>query len=199
MKAHLAAHSGHAKAVAVGADALDHALDQMRGFRVARLAKAERVHRGNRARAHGKDVAQDAADAGGSALMRLDIRGVVVAFHLEHHGLPVTDIDDTRVFARPADHLRPGGRQGAQPFLGRLVGTMLVPHGGKDAELGKRRLAPDDPQKALIFVGLQPMRSDQVFGDLRLVHVASPGVGRMCGPDCGYRLRHKIWAGLGEG
>ena len=41
-----------------------------------------------RARAHGEDVAQDAADAGRRALVGLDVGWVVVALHLEDDGMP---------------------------------------------------------------------------------------------------------------
>ena len=171
---HLAAHGRHAKGIAIPAHAFDHALDQMRGLGMRRHAEAERIHRRNGPRAHGEDIAQDAAHAGGSALMRLDVAGVVVAFHLEDHRLPVADIDHARILARPADHLRSGGGQGAQPFLRRFVGTMLVPHRRKDAQFGKCRHAPDDAQHARIFVGLQPMRGNQLRGDFGFGHGLSP-------------------------
>ena len=48
-------------------------------------AKAEGVERGNGTGAHSKDVAQDAAHAGGRAMIRLDERGVVVTLDLEHY------------------------------------------------------------------------------------------------------------------
>ena len=133
--------------------------------------KRQRIHRRNRSRAHREDVAQDAADAGRGPLIGLDIAGVVVAFHLEDHGLTVADIDDAGILAGAADHLRAGRGQGAQPFLRGFVGTMLVPHRREDAKFGKRRLAPDDLQHARVFVGLQPVRCNQLFGDLRLVHI----------------------------
>jgi hypothetical protein len=170
VKPRLAADRGHAEAVAVAADPLDHAMHEAPRLGVILLPEAQRVHRRDGPRAHGEDVAQDAAHAGGGTLRRLDIGGVVVAFHLEDHGQflavgAVADIHDPRVLAGPADHLRPLGRQGAQPLLRRLVGTMLVPHGRKDAELGETRLPPDDLQDALVFVGAEPVGRDQVFGD----------------------------------
>ena len=73
-------------------------------------AETQRVHVGDRARAHGEDVTQDAADAGGGTLVRLDEAGVIVAFHLEDGGKPFADIDDTGVLARPADDPWRGGR-----------------------------------------------------------------------------------------
>ncbi len=79
----------------------------MARLRVIGRAEAQRVHVGDGARAHGEDVAHDAADAGRGTLIGLDVGGVVVAFHLENHGLPVADIDDAGVLARPLDDLRP--------------------------------------------------------------------------------------------
>ena len=82
-----------------------------------RRAKAKRIHRRNRTRAHGEDIPQDAAHASRGPLVGFDIGRVVMAFHFENQRLAVADIDDTRVFARSADHLRALGRQRAQPFL----------------------------------------------------------------------------------
>ena len=75
-----AAEVGHAKAVAVAGDAADDAFDDgvilvdelplLRDRPCSRLDRpeAERIHDGQRTRAHGEDVAQNAADAGGRAL-----------------------------------------------------------------------------------------------------------------------------------
>ncbi|MCY1228471.1 hypothetical protein D9M72_407900 [compost metagenome] len=130
-----------------------------------RRAEAERIHRSNRTGAHGEDVAQDAADTGRRALVGLDIGRVVVALHLEDDAVAIIDIDHAGVFARPLDDARAFGRQRAQPLLRGLVGAVLVPHRRKDAELGESRLAPDQAQDALVFVGLQPVRCDEVRGD----------------------------------
>ncbi len=70
----------------------------------------------------------------------------------------------------------PVGGQGAQPFLGGFVGTMFVPHRRKDAKLGEGRLAADDLEDPLVFVGLQPVGCDQVFGDGWLLHLGPPRV-----------------------
>ena len=75
-----------------------------------------------------------------------------MALHLEHHGLPVADIDHARVFARSADYLWPGGGQGAQPFLGGFVGTVFVPHGREDAHFGEGGVAPENFEDAVIFL-----------------------------------------------
>ncbi len=58
-----------------------------------------------------------------------------------------------------------GGRQGPQPFLRGFVRAVLVPHGREDAELGHRRLAADQVEDALVFVGLQAVGGDEVGGD----------------------------------
>ena len=49
-------------------------------------------------RAHGEDVADDAADAGRRALERLDRARMIVALHLERDGPAVADVDHARVF-----------------------------------------------------------------------------------------------------
>ena len=102
MEVDLAADRRHAEGVAVAADAGDDAGDQMAGLGVVRRAEAQRVHRRDRPRAHGEDVAQDAADAGRRALIGLDVGGVVVALHLEDDRLAVADVDDAGVLARAA-------------------------------------------------------------------------------------------------
>ena len=111
---HLAADGRHAEGIAVAADAGDHAGDQRARLRIFRIAERQRVEAGDRPRAHGEDVAQNAADAGRRALIGLDIARVVVALHLEHDGEPVADIDDAGILARPLDHPRRLGRQRAQ-------------------------------------------------------------------------------------
>ena len=97
----------HAERVAVAADAGDHTGHQMTRARMRRVAEAQRIEAGDRPRAHGEDVAQDAADAGRRTLVRLDVARVVVALHLEHGREAVADRDYAGVLARPLDH--PGG------------------------------------------------------------------------------------------
>ena len=88
MEIDLAADRRHAEGIAVAADAGDDAGDQMPGLRMVGRAEAQRVQRRDRPRAHGEDVAQDAADAGRRALVGLDEGGVVVALHLEDDAAP---------------------------------------------------------------------------------------------------------------
>src|SRR3954447_19518020 len=75
----LAPHRGDADRVAVVADAGHGLLEQVARARgAAHLAEAQGVEDRDRPRADREDVAQDAADAGGGALERLDRAGVVV-------------------------------------------------------------------------------------------------------------------------
>jgi hypothetical protein len=107
-----------------------------------RRAEAQRVHRRDRPRAHGEDVAQDAADAGRRALIGLDEGGVVVALHLEDDASP-SPISTTPAFSPGPWMTRGPVGQRAQPFLGGFVRAVLVPHGREDAEFGEGRLAAD--------------------------------------------------------
>ncbi len=106
VETHAAAYRRHAEGIAVAADAGDHAGDKSARLRIRRRAEGERVEAGDRPRAHGEDVAQDATNPGRGALIGLDIARVVVALHLEHDGEPITDIDDAGVLAWPLDHPR---------------------------------------------------------------------------------------------
>ncbi len=137
----------------------------MAGLRMVRLTEAQRVHCRDRASAHGEDVAKDAADAGRRTLVGLDIGGVVVALHLEDDAIAVVDVDDAGIFARSLDDARSLGRQGAQPLLRGLVGAVLVPHRRENAELGECRLAADQIEDALVFIGLQAVRGNEFRGD----------------------------------
>ena len=92
-------------------------MNELSGLWVRHLAKGQGIPCRHGTRAHGKDVAQDAADAGRRALVGFDVGGVVVAFHLEDDALAIADIDDARVLAGAADYLWPVGWQGAEPFL----------------------------------------------------------------------------------
>ena len=79
----LAADGGDADAVAVAADARDHASSSSRVRGCIGRAEAQRVEQRDGPRAHREDVAQDAADARGRALVRLDEGRMVVRLDLE--------------------------------------------------------------------------------------------------------------------
>lgn len=111
VEAHLTADGRHAERIAVAADASYDAGDEMSGLGMFGRAKTQRIEAGDRPRTHGEDVAQDAADAGGRALVGLDVAWVVVALHLEDHRLAVADVDHAGVLAGPLDHPGRLGRQ----------------------------------------------------------------------------------------
>ncbi len=159
----LARHRRHADAVAVTADAGDHALDQTFGLLVAGIAETQGVQQGHGARAHGEDVAHDAAHARRRTLIGFDVGGVVVALHLEDAGVAVVDVDDARVLARPADDALAGRGELAQMDLGGFVGAVLGPHDREDAQFDMVRLAPQSVQDDLIFVRGQTVLGGQ-FG-----------------------------------
>jgi hypothetical protein len=75
------------------------------------------VQGGDRAGAHGEDIAQDAADARGRSLIGFDEGGVVVALHLENDGVAVAEIDDAGVFSGALDDALTGGGERLQPSL----------------------------------------------------------------------------------
>ena len=136
----LAADVRQSEAVGVEADAADDAGHDARGVGVVDRAEAQRIHDGDRARAHRDDVAHDAADAGRGALERLDVARVVVALDLEGDRPALADVDDAGVLAH-ADH-EVLGHLGAdllaelpQPDLARLVRAVLAPHHRVHGEL----------------------------------------------------------------
>ena len=115
----LATDVGQAQAVAVEADAGDDTGQHPGGVGGVERADAQPVHDGDRARAHGHDVAHDAADAGGRALVRLDVRRVVVRLDLEGDGPAVADVDDARVLA----DARPAGARASPRWSSRRSGA----------------------------------------------------------------------------
>ena len=146
-------------------------------LRMRRRAERERVKAGDRPRAHGEDIAQDAADPGRRALIGLDVARMVVAFHLEHDGKPVADIDHAGVLARSLDDPRRFRRQHAQMDFRGLVRAMLVPHRRENPQLGDGRLAAHEGENALVFLRRQAMRRNEVGGDLRTLGSLRPPLG----------------------
>ena len=139
----LAADVGQAQAVAVAADPGDDAGHDPGGVGVVQGAEAQRVHHRDRPGAHRHDVADDAADAGRRALVRLDVAGVVVALDLERDGPALADVDDAGVLADADQQVlahRVGGRLAelAQVHLAGLVGAVLAPHHRVHRQLGRR-------------------------------------------------------------
>ena len=118
-------------------------VEQVARARRVELAEAQRVEHRDRPRADGEDVAQDAADAGGRALERLDRARVVVRLDLERHREAVADVDRAGVLARAHQHVRALGGQLAQQLLRVLVGAVLRPHQREHRQLERVRLAAE--------------------------------------------------------
>lgn len=143
---------------------------------MAWIAETQSVETGNRARAHGENVAQNAANTSGRALIRLDVARVIVALHLEDHRKAVADIDDARILARPLNDPRRLGRQAAQMDARGFVGTVLVPHRREDAEFREGRYAPISFRMRSYSSGLRPWlatRSGVIWGSFLIVKATS--------------------------
>src|SRR4030088_3283145 len=125
----LATKVGHAEAVAIGSNACDNAFENgvvavdflpvyAKHIRASlgRTAgdgcsptssngpKAQRIHNCDGPCAHGENVAENSAYAGGCALKRFDERGVIVRLYFESASPAVSDVDDARVFSRSLHH-----------------------------------------------------------------------------------------------
>jgi len=123
LEINLAADGRDADAVAVAAYAGDHALDMTRRRR--QRPKPKRVEERDRPRAHRDDVADDAPDARGRALVRLDRRWMVVRFDLEDHRPPFANLDGAGVLSRPLDDAGTCRGQTAEQRPRRLVRAVL--------------------------------------------------------------------------
>ena len=121
--------------------------------------EAQRVHDGERTRAHGEDIAKDSADPCGCALMRFDVAGVVVRFDFESACPSVAHIDDAGVFTRTLDDAVALCRQSPEVHARRLVGAVLAPHHAVDTEFSKRWSAAKSGEDAVVL-----LRGDVVRG-----------------------------------
>ena len=144
----LAADGGDSEAVAVMRDATDYAREDaaiaVADQGVVKGAEADGVEHGDGARAHGEDVAEDAADAGGRALERLDETGVVVGLDLKGDGVVVADVDNAGIFAGADEDSGVFSGELLEVEAGAFVGAMLAPHDGEDAFLGLIGVAAED-------------------------------------------------------
>src|SRR5207302_6441603 len=127
------------------------------GPRVIGAAEAQRVQICDGPGAHRKNVPEDAAHTRRRALERLDERWMIVGFHLEHRRLPIADVDDSGVLAGALADARALGRKLAEKRSRGLIGAMLAPHHGKDAELGKGGDAAEELENTSILVVFEPM------------------------------------------
>src|SRR5205807_8491232 len=162
---HLPADRGDAHAVAVIPDPAHHARDQVAVARFVERAEAEAVEQGHRAGAHREDVAQDAAHAGRGALVGLHRRRVVVRLDLERDGPPVGEPQDARVLAGALNHLGAGGGKRLEDRLRVLIGAVLAPQGGEDAQLGDGGRAPEQRFDPGVFGCGQVVLADELGRD----------------------------------
>ncbi len=156
----LAADVRQAEAVAVATDAGHDPGQHPVGVGGVERAEAQRVHHRDRPGAHREDVADDATDARGGALVGLDVRRVVVALDLEGDRVALADVDDAGVLADAGQHLAGDGLLGnlgelLEVHLRALVGAVLAPHHRVHRQLGARRAAAEDLADPLVLVGLQ--------------------------------------------
>ena len=193
----LAADVGQTEAVAVAADPGHHPGQHPGRVGGVQRAEAERIHHPDRAGTHGQDVADDAADPGGRALVGLHVGRVVVRLDLEGDGVALTDVDHAGVLADAGQQLADRGLLGqlterAQVHLGRLVRAVLRPHHRVHGQLGPGRTAVQDLADAEVLVLLQP----ELGPGLRLIGSGScvlDGVGHAPTlPGCGRVVRPEI-------
>ncbi len=149
---HLAAHGGHAHRVAVAADAGDHALGDPAAAGVVEGAEPQRIHGRDRARPHGEDVTEDATDAGGRTLVRLDGGRVVVALDADRCCDPVTDVDDPGALSGTDQHPRRLRREPTEVDAGGLVAAVLRPHHRVHGQLEVVGIPTEDAPDGFQFV-----------------------------------------------
>ena len=126
---HLARDRRNAEAIAIVGNAAHHAREQTADLRIRQFAEAQRIERGHRTGAHGKNVADDATHAGRRSLEGLHGTRMVVRFDFEGDGHTVTHVDNARVlFASADEDLVALRREGLQHRSGVLVGAVLRPH-----------------------------------------------------------------------
>ena len=115
-------------------------------------AESQRVEQRDRPRAHGEDVAHDAADAGRGALVRLDGRRVVVRLDLEHGAVAAADVDGAGVLtAALGEHARARAGEEAQQRLAVLVAAVLAPHRAEHAKLDVVGLAVEQRDDLVVL------------------------------------------------
>src|SRR5205814_6350663 len=134
----------------------------------------QRIEQRDGPRAHREDVADDPADPGGRALIRLNERRVVVRLDLEDRGEAAADVDRAGVLARSLQHLRTFGWQRPEVHTRALVAAVLGPHHREDAELGQVRLAAQKSHDAAVLLRRERMLLEKPLIDHRARLKGSP-------------------------
>ncbi len=142
---HLAPDHGDADAVAVPADPRDHAREEVAVLLVLERPEVEGVHQRDRPGAHREDVADDPADAGGRAVVRVDVARVIVALHPDGERDLVREPDDRGVVPGADQHVRAGRGEGPEEVLRRTVRAVLGPEVLEAGDLDRGRLPAEQP------------------------------------------------------
>ena len=178
VKADFAGHVGDADAVAVPGDAVHDAAQQPAVVGVVRGAKTEGVKQGDGAGAHGEDVADDAAHAGGGALQGFYGGGVVVGFHFEHDRQAVADVDGAGVFrAGPGQDAGGAGGQHSQQGAGVFVAAVFAPQGAEHPQFHRVGFPAQQGYDAAVLGGGEGDFVQYFFANR---HSTSPGLARGC-------------------
>src|SRR5262249_4438601 len=152
-------------------DAADNAVHdaaRTRTVRAIERAEAQRVQQRDRTRAHREDVADDAADARGRPLIRLDEGWMVVRLDFEDRRQAVADRDCARVLAGTLQHSRALRRQLLEVDPGALVAAVLRPHDREDAQLRNRGFAVERRDDAVVLLARQSVAFQDFPVDLHL-------------------------------
>src|SRR6266568_5771768 len=132
IEGHLPANRRDAESVTVMCNAGDDPGEQRSitapVLRMIDRSKSQTVQRGDRAGAHGEDVAQNSAHSRGGSLKRLDKRRMIMGFDLEGGAPTITNVHDPGVFTRRYDDALTFGWQTLQMDARRLIRTVLGPH-----------------------------------------------------------------------
>src|ERR1017187_6134926 len=167
-KADFASEGRNADAVTLVTHALDDAGEQIAVTCVIEGPEPQRVEHRHRAGAHGEDVAQDPAHAGGGALIWFDGTRVIVRLDLERHRPSFRQPKYAGVLTGTLDHLRAVNRKSPQHRLGVLVGAVLRPQGGKDAQLGQGRDSLQQGNDGTVLGRVELVLPHDLVGDLPL-------------------------------
>ena len=127
--------------------------------------EAQRIEHRDRTRAHGENVAQDSAHAGGRALKRLNKTRMVVRLDFENGDEAVADIDHAGIFAGTLHHVRAARGQALQVRAARFVGAVLAPHHAENAQLGDVGVAAENFLDAGKFVGCEAVLGGDLWRD----------------------------------
>ena len=127
--------------------------------------EAQRVHDGQRPRAHGENIAEDAADSGRRTLKRFDIGGVVVRLDLECACPAVADVNDAGIFARTLHNPIALRGQPLQMDARRFIGAVLAPHHAVNAQFSQAWSAAERSQDAGVLLGSDTVLSQKLGGN----------------------------------